>query len=45
MIPNMTCKYIKQSNGIGRVNADNSKRPHNISDQQFGNKPEIGFGV
>jgi len=45
MIPNMTYKYMQQSNGIGTVIADDSYRPRNISDQQCGNKPEIGFGV
>ena len=36
---------MQQSNGIGTVIADDSYRPRNISDQQCGNKPEIGFGV
>ena len=45
MIPNVTYKYMQQSNGIGIVTADDSQRPRNISDHQCGNKPETGFGV
>jgi hypothetical protein len=36
---------MQQSNGIGTVTADDSEKPRNIFDQQYGNKPETGFGV